>query len=100
LHKITTIASIGSSTRSEGAHLSDAQVDELLSHIDRKSFESRDKQVVVGYADALELIFDSVDDIAITENHIKLVFAISFSLVGISSYFRFYGWHVDPKGKE
>lgn len=71
LRKVATIASIGSSTRIEGAHLSDAQVNDLLSAIDKKSFQSRDEQEVAGYADAMELVFESYDEIAITENHIK-----------------------------
>lgn len=76
LHKIATIASIGSSTRIEGSHLSDARVDELLSHIDKKSFRSRDEQEVAGYAEAMELIFDSAEEITITENHIKQLHGI------------------------
>jgi hypothetical protein len=56
LKKIATIASIGSSTRIEGAQLSDAQVDELLSRIDKKSFLSRDEEEIAGYAEAMELI--------------------------------------------
>jgi hypothetical protein len=48
LQRVATIASIGSSTRIEGAQLSDAQVDELLSHIDKKSFRSRDEEKVAG----------------------------------------------------
>lgn len=71
LQRIATIASIGSSTRIEGSQLSDAQVNELLSNIDRKSFRTRDEQEVAGYADAMELIFESCDEITITENHIR-----------------------------
>jgi Fic family protein len=76
LQKIATIASIGSSTRIEGAHLSDAQVNALLSNIDRRSFQSRDEQEVAGYADAMEIIFESYDQIPITENHIKQMHSI------------------------
>lgn len=76
LHRIATIASIGSSTRIEGAQLSDTQVNELLSHIDRKSFQSRDEEEVAGYAEVMELAFDSAEDITITENHIKQMHSI------------------------
>jgi Fic family protein len=71
LRKVATIASVGSSTRIEGARLSDADVEDLLSNISRHSFRSRDEEEVAGYADAMNLIFDSFDDIPITENHIK-----------------------------
>jgi Fic family protein len=76
LQRIATIASIGSSTRIEGAQLSDAQVDELLSHIDKKSFRSRDEEEVAGYAEAMELVFESAEDMPITENHIKQLHGI------------------------
>jgi Fic family protein len=71
LRKVATIASVGSSTRIEGARLSDAQVEELLSHTGSHSFKSRDEEEVAGYADAMNLVFDSFKDISITENHIK-----------------------------
>lgn len=71
LRKVATIASVGSSTRIEGARLSDAEVEELLSNINRHSFRSRDEEEVAGYADAMNLVFDSPGDIPITENHIK-----------------------------
>ncbi len=71
LRKIATIESIGSSTRIEGARLSDAEVEALLSHIQQKSFTSRDEQEVAGYAEVMELIFSSHADIQLTENYIK-----------------------------
>jgi Fic family protein len=76
LQRIATIASIGSSTRIEGAQLSDTQIDELLSRLDRKSFQSRDEEEVAGYAEAMELVFDSAEDLTITENHIKQLHGI------------------------
>ncbi|MBN2036363.1 MAG: Fic family protein [Chitinispirillaceae bacterium] len=76
LQRIATIASIGSSTRIEGAQLSDAQIDELLSHIDKKSFRSRDEEEVAGYAEAMELVFESAEDMPITENHINQLHGI------------------------
>lgn len=71
LRKIATIASIGSSTRIEGAKLSDSQVEELLSHIGKHSFRSRDEEEVLGYAEAMNVVFDSYPEIPITENYIK-----------------------------
>jgi Fic family protein len=71
LKRIATIESVGSSTRIEGAVLSDDEVDRLLSGIGIQSFRSRDEQEVAGYADLMELIFDSSNDLPLTENHIQ-----------------------------
>lgn len=71
LKKIATIESIGSSTRIEGAALSDEQVEELLSGLEKRSFRSRDEEEVAGYADVMDLIFESWADLPFTENHIK-----------------------------
>jgi Fic family protein len=71
LRRVATIESIGSSTRIEGSKLTDREVERLLSNLDIKSFASRDEQEAAGYAEAMELVFRSWEDIAITENHIK-----------------------------
>ncbi len=71
LRRVATIESIGSSTRIEGSKLSDREVERLLSNLEIKSLTSRDEQEVAGYAEAMELVFRSWADIAITENHIK-----------------------------
>lgn len=71
LRRIATIESVGSSTRIEGAKLSDREVEKLLSGIKAKSFASRDEQEVAGYADAMDMIFESFESITLTENHIK-----------------------------
>src|SRR5213596_1898200 len=68
LRRVATIESIGSSTRIEGSKLSDREVERLLSNLDTKSFASRDEQEVAGYAEAMELVFRSWADIAVTEN--------------------------------
>ncbi len=71
LRRVATIESIGSSTRIEGAKLTDREVEKLLSNIEMKSFASRDEQEVAGYADAMETIFSNWQAIDLTENHIK-----------------------------
>lgn len=71
LLRVATIESIGSSTRIEGSRLSDREVERLLSNLQIKSFATRDEQEVAGYAEVMELIFSSWQDIALTENHIK-----------------------------
>ena len=70
LRHVATIESIGSSTRIEGAKLTDRQVERLLSNLEVKSFDTRDEQEVAGYAATMELVFTSHQDIKLTENHI------------------------------
>ncbi|MCP4385833.1 MAG: Fic family protein [Hyphomicrobiales bacterium] len=70
LRHVATIESIGSSTRIEGAKLTDREVEKLLSNLEIKAFETRDEQEVAGYAAAMELVFASHQDIELTENHI------------------------------
>jgi hypothetical protein len=50
LRRVATIESIGSSTRIEGAKLSDREVELLLAGLDVKAFASRDEEEVAGYA--------------------------------------------------
>ncbi len=71
LRKVATIESIGSSTRIEGAKLTDAQVGTLLSNLERTSFLTRDEQEVAGYAEVMDLVFEAYADLNITENHIR-----------------------------
>jgi Fic family protein len=71
LRVLATVESIGSSTRIEGARLSDPQVSALLEGLDMRSFRSRDEQEVAGYAKAIKLIQDSYRQIDLTENNIK-----------------------------
>jgi Fic family protein len=71
LRRVATIESIGSSTRIEGSKLSDREVERLLSNLEIKSFATRDEQEVAGYAELMDLLFSSWQDIPLTENHIK-----------------------------
>lgn len=73
LKRVATIESIGSSTRIEGARLTDREVEKLLSDIEIKSFDTRDEQEVAGYADAMETVFANWEAIDLTESHIKQV---------------------------
>jgi Fic family protein len=71
LRRVATMESIGSSTRIEGSKLSDREVERLLSNLRIKTFTTRDEQEVAGYAEVLDLVFSSWQDITLTENHIK-----------------------------
>jgi Fic family protein len=71
LRRVATIESIGSSTRIEGSKLSDREVERLLSNLVIQTFETRDEQEVAGYAELMDLVFGSWQDIPFNENHIK-----------------------------
>ncbi len=71
LKHVATIESIGSSTRIEGVKLTDSEIEKLLKGLNPKSFSSRDEEEVGGYSEAMNMVFESFDDIAVTENHIK-----------------------------
>lgn len=67
MRRVATIESIGSSTRIEGAKLSDREVEALLGNLESESFRSRDEQEVAGYAHVMETIHESWKDMAVTE---------------------------------
>jgi Fic family protein len=71
LRHVATIESVGSSTRIEGAALSDRDVEQLLSNLDVQRFASRDEQEVAGYAAVMETIFEHAEAIDLTEHHIR-----------------------------
>ena len=71
LKKVATIESVGSSNRIEGNKLSDKQVEELLSRINKQSFANRDEEEVAGYAKLADTIFEDLEIIPLSENYIK-----------------------------
>lgn len=71
LKKIATIESIASSTRIEGVKLSDAEVKALLSGLNINSLKNRDEEEVAGYADLMNLIYESYQELSPSENIIK-----------------------------
>ena len=68
LREVAMIESVGSSTRIEGAKLSEAEVEKLLSNLGSTPFKTRDEQEVAGYAEAMGLVFQSYEDLHLTEN--------------------------------
>jgi Fic family protein len=70
LKKIATIESIGSSTRIEGATLTDAEVEKLLRSVKITKLITRDQQEVIGYYEVLQIILDNHEDIPLTERYI------------------------------
>jgi Fic family protein len=71
LRKVATIQSVGSSTRIEGARLSDAQVETLLSDVALAPFNTRDEQEVAGYAETMDVVFHAHEDMRLTESRIR-----------------------------
>ncbi len=71
LRQIATIQSIGSSTRIEGATMNDEEIQLLLDNIKITKLKSRDEQEVVGYYEAIDLVYSNFRDISLTENYIK-----------------------------
>ncbi|HIP22183.1 MAG TPA: Fic family protein [Rhodobacteraceae bacterium] len=71
LRHVATIESIGSSTRIEGAKLSDSEVEKLMQGLSTQSFTSRDEQEVAGYAQVMDMIFENYSDIMLSENYVK-----------------------------
>ncbi len=70
LRKIATVESIGSSTRIEGATITDKEVEKLLKSIKITRLTTRDEQEVVGYYDSLQTILEHYEGIDITERYI------------------------------
>lgn len=76
LRKIATIESIGSSTRIEGATLTDAEVEKLLKSVKITKLTTREQQEVVGYYDTLQIILDNYKDIDLSERYIHQLHGI------------------------
>lgn len=76
LKKIATIESIGSSTRIEGATLTDKEVESLLKQVKIKKFTTRDEEEVAGYYDTLKIILENWNTINLSENNIHHLHSI------------------------
>lgn len=79
LKKVSTIESIGSSSRIEGNSLSDEEIKKLLSGLKKQSFRSRDEQEVAGYAELLDVIYKNYQVIPLNENYIRQLHKIMLS---------------------
>jgi Fic family protein len=71
LKRSVLVTSTGASTRIEGAHLSDEDVEKLMRGIDIQKFTNRDKQEVKGCYELLEHMFDSWKKLRLNESTIK-----------------------------
>jgi Fic family protein len=71
LRQIASTQSIGSSTRIEGATMTDEEIHELLKNIKITRMKTRSEQEVMGYYEVLDLIYENYHTIKLTENYIK-----------------------------
>ncbi len=72
LKSIATVHSVGASTRIEGSKMTNDEVKALIfDNIKIEKLVERDQQEVVGYFNALDIISESYQDIAITEGSLK-----------------------------
>ena len=71
LKQSVLVASTGASTRIEGTHLSDEDVEKLMRGILIQKFTDRDKQEVMGYFELLTNVFDSWERLRFSEGLIK-----------------------------
>lgn len=76
LRKIATIESTGSSTRIEGATLTDKEVEKLLNSVKISKLDKREEQEVVGYYEALEIILENHEEIPLTQSYIHQLHGI------------------------
>ncbi len=71
LKTTTIITSAGSSTRIEGATLSDAEIQKKLVGLQIQNIQDRDDAEVAGYIDCKKYIFDMFQDLPISEHTIR-----------------------------
>ncbi|HCM82646.1 MAG: Filamentation induced by cAMP protein Fic [Microgenomates group bacterium GW2011_GWC1_43_11] len=71
LKQSVLVTSTGASTRIEGAHLSDVEVEKLMRGISIEKFSNRDKQEVRGYFELLQNVFNSWESLSFNESVIK-----------------------------
>ncbi|MGA2091339.1 MAG: Fic family protein [Endomicrobiales bacterium] len=65
------VTSTGSSTRIEGAQLSDEEIEKLLRGLSIQKLVDRDQQEVQGYYELLQNVFEAWEDIPFNESTIK-----------------------------
>ncbi|MBP9691170.1 Fic family protein [Candidatus Woesebacteria bacterium] len=71
LKRSVLITSTGASTRIEGSHMTDEDIEKMLRGISIQTFNDRDKQEVQGYYELLHNVFESWMSLSFTEGTIK-----------------------------
>jgi Fic family protein len=75
MKRAVIISSSGSSTRIEGAHLSDKDVELLLRSAKVRTLATRDEQEVLGYLETIQDVFSAWDTMQFSESTIKQIHA-------------------------
>lgn len=70
LRRSTLITSAGSSTRIEGAKISDEEVEKIMRGLSVSKFSDRDSQEVQGYLETLQNVFDNYQSLPLRESTI------------------------------
>jgi Fic family protein len=70
LTRSVIVTSTGASNRIEGNRLTDDEVENLYKNLRVKKFKTRDEQEIAGYLHCLELVFNSYEDIPVSESSI------------------------------
>jgi Fic family protein len=71
LKRSVLVTSTGSSTRIEGAQLSDEDIEKMMRGLSMQKFKDRDIEEVKGYYELLENVFNAWDKIPFSESSIK-----------------------------
>ncbi len=71
LKRSVLVTSTGASTRIEGAQMTDEDIEKMLRGISMQTFNDRDKQEVQGYYELLQNVFDSWQNLSLSESTIK-----------------------------
>lgn len=71
LKRSVLVASTGASTRIEGSKMTDEDIEKMLRGISMQTFKDRDKQEVQGYYELLQNVFNSWQDLSLSESTIK-----------------------------
>ncbi len=71
LKRSVLITSTGSSTRIEGARLTDEEVEKVMQGVQTRKLSDRDSQEVKGYYELLQNVFDTWPSIRLSESTIK-----------------------------
>jgi Fic family protein len=88
LRRSVLVTSTGASTRIEGAHLSDAEVERLMHGLSTQKLADRDAQEVRGYFKTLQFVFDDWSTIPLGEGHLQQLHARLLQHVGKDQHHR------------
>jgi len=71
LKRSVLVTSTGSSTRIEGARLTDEEVEKVMQGVQTRKLSDRDSQEVKGYYELLHNVFDAWTNIRLSESTIS-----------------------------